>query len=88
MLVYEQNPERRDGAFDPMRCNAVKCYMRHFNNSLYLTFMLANGTTTEKHDASKELEICERKMKYWERQPHFDEHEADLKRVAAKKRWA
>lgn len=67
--------------FDPLRCDAVKAYMRHYENSLFLTFMSNNGTLDEKHQAKKEMEICERKMKYWERQPHFNGSEANTKKA-------
>ena len=87
-LVYSDESSNGDGAaFDPTRCDAVKLYMKHYNNALYLTFMLSNGTTVEKHEASKEMVICERKMKYWERQPHFCTEEANRQRIAAKKLW-
>lgn len=62
--------------FDPLRCDAVKAYMKHYENFLFLDFMVQNGTIAEKHQASKELEICKRKMKFWERQPHFIQAEA------------
>lgn len=59
-------------SFDPLRCNANRCYLDHYRNYLFLAFMSDNGTIAEKHQAKQEMEICERKMKYWERQPHFD----------------
>ena len=35
----------------------------------------------EKHRASKELDICERKMNYWKRQKNFckEQYEKDIK---------
>lgn len=62
--------------FDPMRCNAVKCYMEHYQNHLVLTHISNTGTITEKAQAKRELEICQRKMAYWARQPHFVQEEA------------
>ena len=88
MLCYSDSVSTGAAGFDPMKCNAVKCYMEHYHNSLYLTFMLQNGSTIEKHEASKEMEICERKMKYWQNQPHFIESEADRQRIEAKRKWA
>lgn len=61
--------------FDPMRCNATKCYLDHYKNFLVLDFIAKNGTLHEKAQARREIEVCERKMTYWKRQPHFN---ADL----------
>lgn len=73
--------------FDPLRADPVKAMMKHYSNYLYLTFMLENGNMTEKHEASKELVICERKMNYWKRQPHFSTEEAARQILALKKDW-
>jgi hypothetical protein len=62
--------------FDPSRCDAVKCYLDHYKNLLFLDFMSKNGTIAERAQADAEIEICKRKMKFWERQPHFIHHEA------------
>lgn len=88
MLCYSENVGPSEGAFDPSRCNAVRCYMGHFDNSLYLTFMMLNGSMKEKHQASIEMPICERKMKYWENQPHFEKSEADRQRSVSRGKWA
>ena len=58
-------------AFDPLKCDAVKCYLEHFQNELTLTWFADHGTMKEKQQAQAELEICRRKMAYWRRQPHF-----------------
>lgn len=63
-------------AFDPSRCDAVKCYMSHYQNLLVLDFMSRNGNFKERAQANEEIEICKRKMKFWERQPHFVKDEA------------
>lgn len=68
--------EPNDFTFNPLNCDATKCFTEHYMNSLVLTFMANNGTIFEKNQAIKELEICERKMKYWKKQPHFNEKEA------------
>lgn len=71
----------KDSFFDPLKCDANKCYMDHYRNHLVLDFFAKNGTMQEMHQAGLELEICERKMKYWKRQPHFD-HDLMIKEVA------
>lgn len=88
MLVYDDKSVRQSGPpFDPLRVNAVKAYMKHYDNYLYLTFMLSSGNVVEKHQASKELAICERKLEYWRRQPHFIQSEANAAMIQAKRRW-
>lgn len=64
------------GPFDPLKVNAVRQYLKHYENQLVLTFFSNNGTIAEKAQAHAELKICARKMKYWERQPHFDAAQA------------
>lgn len=89
MLCYEHNSTRRELPFNfnPLRVNAVKKYLEHYSNSLYLAFMLENGTMRERSEASKELTICERKMLYWERQPHFIRDEANRGIEKLKRQW-
>lgn len=62
--------------FDPLRCNAVKCYMEHYHNFLALDHVAVHGDFKERFQAEREIEICKRKMAYWRRQPHFVEAEA------------
>lgn len=75
------------GGFDPLRCDATKCYVEHYKNKLTLEFIVMNGTIAEKKQAGLELEICERKMKYWARQPHFCKASALRKVEAENKKW-
>lgn len=65
-----------DFGFDPTRCDATKCYLEHYQNFLTLHWFADHGTIHEKKQANEELEICRRKMKYWERQPHFEHDRA------------
>lgn len=61
-----------DFTFDPLKCNANDRYMDHYQNFLTLNWFADHGTMKEKQQAQTELEICRRKMKYWERQPHIN----------------
>ena len=54
---------------------------------LTLTFFSNNGTIAEKKQAALEMVICERKMKFWERQPHFITDEAIRKKAQMNKNW-
>jgi len=86
-LIYDDTVTGSFTGFNPAKCNATKVYMTHFSNSLYLTFMLKEGNRIERHQASKELLICERKMTYWKRQFNFDEAQVEKLMVKEKKKW-
>lgn len=90
MLIYsdtETPNERGFNGFNPLKCDAVKCWLKHFENSLMLQFFIMNGTMKEKHEASKELNICNRKMEYWKRQPHFNQNDASNSAQKLKQQW-
>ena len=87
-LVYDGKSEPFTGSMSNLaRANATKHASTHFDNSLYLNFMLQNGSITEKHLASKELMIAERKINFWKRHPNFNKEEYLKNCEAAKKKW-
>jgi len=54
---------------------------KHLENYFFLKFiLLKSDDTVEKHHASKELDICERKMNFWKRQSSFcsKQYEKDI----------
>jgi hypothetical protein len=56
---------------------------KHLENYFFLKFILMKSdSVVEKHQASKELDICERKMNYWKRQSNFckKQYEKDIDR--------
>lgn len=54
------------------RLNANAGYLRHYDNYLYLDFILkTTDRNNERTQAAKELKICERKLEYWRRHPNF-----------------
>lgn len=79
---------RDDKGFDPSRCDATKCYIGHYYNFLALSHIATYGNMKERAQASAELEICKRKMRYWKRQPHFDHEQALRQKAALHKRDA
>lgn len=88
-LVYKDNPQF-DGPneFNPNRFDPNKMMRYHLKNYFFLKFILMNSDdTVEKHRASKELDVCERKMKFWQNHYAFceDEYEIDLEDM--KKDW-
>jgi hypothetical protein len=87
-LIYSEQREPFTGAVDFHKLNAVKGYLRHYENLLYLTFMHQNGTTAEKMQAAKELTICERKLKWWQNHPNYDAKEALRGVNSLKSAWA
>lgn len=67
---------------------ATDNWMRHFDNSLYLTFILKNDPDrNERAQAQKELAVCERKMDHWKRHPNWDTLEAGRKAEESRKLW-
>lgn len=69
------------------RFDATKKYLEHYSNSLILSLYLKDGTRIEKQQASTELAICERKMKYWERHENFDKFRMIKGCDDLKKQW-
>ena len=67
MLIYSDNEPRGPGG--PMRVDPTKAYLRHYENYLYLQFIAKQSTDPkERGQALRELTICERKMKFHERE--------------------
>jgi len=68
--------------------NAVASYLRHYDNYLYLQFILMQSDKMmEKVQASKELGICERKMKHWEHHANYDQAVALAGIEELKRKW-
>jgi hypothetical protein len=68
--------------------NAVRSYMRHYDNYMFLSFLiLKSDNFVEKAQATKEIAICERKLKHWQQHANYDVEEASRKMVKAKKDW-
>jgi len=85
-LVYDENPGPYTGP--PLsRINPNRAHRRHLENYFFLKFMLANGNTAEKSQASKELAICDRKLAYWSRHPLFSRQQAEKDVAELKVTW-
>lgn len=85
-LVYEETP--RGNFSGSIQCDATKMYVTHFKNYLYLKFIYANSDKTlEKMQASKELAIAEKKMKYWASRHDYDEKRSMEECNNLKKQW-
>ncbi len=51
--------------------DGTKAYLRHFDNLLFLSFVGENGTFKERQDVAREIQVCHRKLSYWEKHPNF-----------------
>lgn len=70
-ICYDENERYNGPPISYYKINANKSYLRHYENSLLLQFMLQNGNMKERADASKELAICDKKMNYMEKHANF-----------------
>ena len=71
-IAYNENDKYNGPPISYYKINANKSYLKHYENSLLLQFMLNNGDMNERRQASKELAICERKMSRMEKHANFD----------------
>ena len=79
-------------SFDPRmiaRINPTTAMKNHLDNYFFLKLiLLRSNSVVEKAQASKELDICERKMKFHERNPNLDVKVVDAHRDYLKKIYA
>ena len=89
MFFYSDKPEPFSGNVVPYeRQNANVAYMRHYDNYLYLNFVMQfSGSHTEVHQAQKELAICERKLRHWYQHRNFQLAAVLPLIEKAKKQW-
>lgn len=83
--VNDFNPSH----FDPSRVDSTKQCLKHFENSLTLTFISMNTTSvSEKVQVNKELTICERKIKWWMNQSNFNQSDYSQGCLRLKRLWS
>lgn len=77
-ICYSDAKEPFTGSIDTAKLDAVRGYLEHYKNLLYLTFIANHVETSvlEKAQARKELVICERKLKWWQNLPRYDQRAA------------
>ena len=66
----------------------MRGWARHVENLHYLRFMSKNGNPRERADANEELEICRRKIKYFENLPGFNKHVGEEMQRKIIAQWA
>lgn len=88
-LVYDDPvfSNNKNMSFSLDDIDATKLYIKHYENFLVLSFFLREGNREEKQRASKEIEICERKMKFWERHKNFSQNDSEYLISELKKKW-
>jgi hypothetical protein len=78
-IFYDDGNARGGFAINISRLNPNSQWANHSYNHFVLMHIYRNSPDTrEKIQAGKELEIAERKMKFWERQSRFNQAEADM----------
>ena len=89
MFFYSDTAKYDGPNIDPSKCDATKIVLNHYSNLLLLKVMMgdASSSVSEKAQARKETAICERKIKYWERQARYDSDAALKGMDAMKKMW-
>lgn len=89
MYFYSDAKSENVGNVDIWRMNGTTAYVNHYDNLLFLQFILHNplSSEVERRQARKEMEICEKKLEFWRRHPNYV-HEEALRRVNdLKKNW-
>ena len=74
------------GSFNASNYNPNDMICKHLENYFFLKFILLKSEDRiEKHQASKELDICERKMNFWKKQSsfHLTHPEVTARRIKA-----
>jgi hypothetical protein len=84
-LIYNESEPKRHVPLG--RLNPNRQYRKHLENWFFLKLILRNGNIVERHQASKELAICDRKLEYWQKRSNFDTKQAELDLIELKKQW-
>jgi hypothetical protein len=88
MILYSEDSVSAGRPPDLSRMDATKIWLSHFSNSLILTAIQQSPRDfAERHRATKELGICERKMTFWRRMPTFYQQLASTEADKLRKEW-
>ena len=71
------------------KMNATQGYLRHYDNLLYLQFILYNpkSTPADRKQANRELLICDRKLNWWARHPNLNQADVAEGKKMLNARW-
>lgn len=87
-ICYDENERYSGPPVSYYKINANRSYLRHYENSLLLQFMMQNGNMKERAQASKEMGLCQRKMERMEKHANFDWSVVLPEIEKVKKLWA
>lgn len=91
VLIYGNEPRTNAKFSKPISewepAQVMGAWQKHVENRCFLFFMYTKGTCSERQQASQELEICDRKIAFWERHPNFDKPAAQLANAKIKRNW-
>ncbi len=89
MFIYSDTGSVRSGFVVPYdKLNATKAYLTHYGNYLYLKFILDNSSDRmERHQANKEIVICDRKLSWWSKHPNIDRLQVEEGKKELQHQW-
>lgn len=87
MYFYSDTAVREKSDINVWKMDGSKAYLRHFSNYLFLNFVSVKGTREERASVEKEILICERKLKFWERHPNFNASYVQSEKENMIKQW-
>lgn len=89
MFFYSDTSVRAPFKGNIWAMNATKVYLGHYDNLLFLKFLMNNERSSfvEKAQARKETELCEKKLKFWSSHPNYSQADALNGCIELKKKW-
>lgn len=84
---YSDTAARGSSDINVWKMNGSARYLDHFSNYLFLMFVAKKGTREERASVEKEILICERKLKFWERHPRYDAEFVQKEKEKLIKQW-
>lgn len=83
MLIYGET----EPSSGPIRVDPTRAYLRHYENYMFLSFIAQKSDDPqERGQARRELDICERKMKFHERTYNKQEALRGIQEI--KRKWS
>jgi len=86
-LIYNENEIRTGAMPDFSKLDSNRQFRRHLENWFFLKLTLRNGNMIDRHQASKEMVICDRKLEFWEKKPSFDQKQAEIDIAELRDLW-
>lgn len=85
-IVYNESLDKFKGDLSALDPNT--CYLVHFRNLMYLTFIFENSQDwIEKNQANKEIQIANKKMDFWQKRSGFDIKEIKNEIELERRKW-